>query len=54
MVEYRGYGLSDGSPSESGLYMDARTAIDYLLTRSDVDTDHIVVFGSSLGKIFCI
>jgi hypothetical protein len=29
-VEYRGYGHSDGSPSEDGLYLDAQAALDYL------------------------
>lgn len=50
MVEYRGYGLSEGVPSEAGLCMDAKAAIDYLHTRADIDLDHIVVFGRSLGK----
>ncbi|XP_077301174.1 abhydrolase domain containing 13-like protein Bem46 [Arctopsyche grandis] len=54
MVEYRGYGLSDGSPSESGLCMDARTAVDYLLTRTDIDVNHIIIFGRSLGGAVAI
>jgi len=29
-VEYRGFGHSDGSPSEEGLYLDAQAALDYL------------------------
>lgn len=53
LVEYRGYGLSEGTPSEDGLYLDARTAIDYLYTRSDINHSEIIVFGRSLGK-FCI
>ncbi|CAG4962329.1 unnamed protein product [Parnassius apollo] len=51
MVEYRGYGLSEGSPSERGLYNDAQTALDYILQRSDIDRSKIVVFGRSLGNI---
>lgn len=50
MLEYRGYGLSHGSPSEEGLYMDARTALDFLLLRHDVNHKEIIVFGRSLGK----
>lgn len=49
VLEYRGYGLSSGSPSEKGIYIDARAAIDYLFTRHDVDHSQIVLFGRSLG-----
>lgn len=51
MLEYRGYGLSQGSPSEEGLYMDARTALDFLSLRHDVNHKEIIVFGRSLGKV---
>lgn len=50
MLEYRGYGLSQGSPSEEGLYMDAQAGMDYLSSRTDIDTNEIIVFGRSLGK----
>lgn len=50
MLEYRGYGLSQGSPSEEGLYMDAQAGIDYLFSRTDINTNEIIVFGRSLGK----
>ncbi|MBI4417369.1 MAG: alpha/beta hydrolase, partial [Ignavibacteriales bacterium] len=30
IIDYRGYGRSDGSPGEDGVYMDARAAYDYL------------------------
>ena len=39
LLEYRGYGHSDGNPSEDGIYMDAQAALDYLTKtyqRSDV------------------
>ena len=49
MLEYRGYGLSQGSPSEEGLYMDACAGIDYLSSRTDINTNEIIVFGRSLG-----
>ncbi|KAJ8969473.1 hypothetical protein NQ317_015288 [Molorchus minor] len=54
LVEYRGYGLSEGSPSEEGLYLDAKTAIDYLYTRSDINHSEIIVFGRSLGGAVAI
>jgi fermentation-respiration switch protein FrsA (DUF1100 family) len=49
LVEYRGYGLSTGQPSERGLYIDGRAAVDYLFTRHDVDHSQIILFGRSLG-----
>lgn len=49
IVDYRGYGRSQGRPSEEGIYKDALAAYDYLLTRSDVDREHIIVYGASLG-----
>ena len=39
LLEYRGYGHSDGNPSEDGIYMDAQAALDYLTKtyqRSDI------------------
>lgn len=41
--------MSNGSPSEKGLYIDARAAVDYLFTRHDLDHSLIVLFGRSLG-----
>lgn len=54
MVDYRGYGLSTGTPIERGLYNDARAAIDYLYTRHDLDLSQIVLFGRSLGGAVAI
>ncbi|XP_068618494.1 protein ABHD13 [Battus philenor] len=54
MVEYRGYGLSEGVPSEYGLYIDAQAAIDYILQRSDLDRNKIMLFGRSLGGAVAI
>lgn len=51
MLEYRGYGLSQGSPSEEGLYMDAQAGIDFLAARNDINTSEIIVFGRSLGNV---
>lgn len=51
MVEYRGYGLSTGTPTERGLYADARSAIEYLFTRHDLDLTQLILFGRSLGGL---
>lgn len=48
LYDYRGYGRSSGSPTESGTYIDARTAYDWLASRG-VPASHIVLFGESLG-----
>eukprot|EP00802_Teleaulax_amphioxeia_P013072 Tamp_13119.p1 GENE.Tamp_13119~~Tamp_13119.p1 ORF type:complete len:327 (+),score=62.05 Tamp_13119:512-1492(+) len=50
LLDYRGYGQSEGSPSQAGLVMDAEAALDYLLLRRDVvDPDQVFLFGRSLG-----
>jgi len=55
MVEYRGYGTSNGEPSEDGLKLDAQAALDYLHEeRKDVDSRQIFVFGRSLGGAVAI
>ncbi|CAG7832944.1 unnamed protein product [Allacma fusca] len=54
MVEYRGYGLSEGIPSEKGVYMDAQAAFDYVVNRPDLDSDKIILYGLSLGGAIAI
>lgn len=54
IFDYRGYGRSEGEPSEDGLYRDVVAAYDYLLTRSDVDSQHIILFGQSLGSAVAV
>ncbi len=49
IIDYRGYGLSDGRPSEQGTYKDADAAWDYLVTERAVSPDKIIIFGRSLG-----
>lgn len=48
-VEYRGYGRSSGSPSESGIYRDADAAYQYLVDTQDIPPEGIIAFGQSLG-----
>jgi len=49
LVEYRGYGGNPGSPSEEGLYRDARGAMAFLAEQG-VTVDRVVAFGESLGS----
>jgi uncharacterized protein len=48
LYDYRGYGKSEGAPSEAGLVSDARGA-RAALAREGVAADDIVYFGRSLG-----
>ncbi|MGV3633461.1 MAG: alpha/beta hydrolase [Pseudorhodoplanes sp.] len=47
-LSYRGYGGSDGSPTEQGLIADARAAYDF--ARTTYPDSKIVVWGESLGS----
>ena len=49
LVGYRGYGGNPGSPSEDGLYHDARAALEYLQGRG-VPNERVVLVGESLGS----
>lgn len=48
MPDYRGYGRSEGRPTEEGVQLDARAAADWLRGRVGPGTP-IVIHGSSLG-----
>ncbi|MGQ9896527.1 MAG: alpha/beta hydrolase [Acidobacteriota bacterium] len=47
--EYIGLGLSNGEPSEQGLYDTALAAYEYLRQRPDIDPQRIFIVGHSLG-----
>ena len=49
IFDYRGYGLSEGKPSEQGTYRDAEAVWRYLTEERGVPPDEIVIFGRSLG-----
>jgi len=49
IIDYRGYGLSQGSISEQGTYLDAEAAWSYLTESRKIPAQEIVVFGRSLG-----
>jgi len=48
-LEYRGYGHSEGKPSEAGIYEDADAAYQYLVKAKGIDGKTIVSYGQSLG-----
>ena len=49
-LNYRGYGRSEGTPSQAALTADALLVYDRLAARADIDAERIVVFGRSLGS----
>lgn len=53
IFDYRGYGLSKGRPSESGAYLDVKSAYDYLLSRK-ISPEQIIGYGESLGTAVII
>lgn len=53
-VDYRGYGRSEGSPNETGVYRDADAAYDYLVQIRHFRPKNIIVFGHSLGGAVAI
>jgi fermentation-respiration switch protein FrsA (DUF1100 family) len=49
MLDYRGFGRSEGKPSLDGVVDDAAAALAYLRGRPDVDAAKLIVIGQSLG-----
>lgn len=49
IFDYRGYGQSEGTPSEQGTYLDAHAAWQWLTEKRGFEPSSIVIFGRSLG-----
>jgi uncharacterized protein len=49
IFDYRGYGRSEGVPTEQGILADGRAARKWLATRVGVGESQIVMMGESLG-----
>ena len=49
MLEYRGYGLSSGTPDEDGIMIDAQTGLDFIRNQAETKGTKIIVYGQSLG-----
>jgi fermentation-respiration switch protein FrsA (DUF1100 family) len=50
IIDYRGYGRSEGQPNEQGTYHDAQAAYEYLTQQRKLKPRSIVVYGESLGS----
>lgn len=49
LVEYRGYGYSEGTPSERNIVADSVAVIEEVLQRDDVAEDQLILHGRSIG-----
>lgn len=49
IVEYRGYGRSEGTPAQDGIVADMQAGFDLLTARPEVDSARVIVHGRSLG-----
>ncbi|MCD6583325.1 MAG: alpha/beta hydrolase [Candidatus Omnitrophica bacterium] len=49
IFDYRGYGKSQGRPSEKGLYQDALSSYRYLLQEKKILPQRIIIYGKSIG-----
>ncbi len=47
--DYRGFGRSEGSVTRAGTVKDGHAALDYVLSRTDVDPQRVFLYGQSLG-----
>src|SRR4030065_1637303 len=53
-LDYRGYGVSEGTPSPAGMQLDIDAAMRSLLARKDVDATRVVILGQSIGGALAI
>ena len=53
-MEYRGYGMSPGVPTEEALLKDAETVFDHLWARDDVRPRQVFVGGYSMGAALAL
>ncbi len=49
MIDYRGYGMSDGKPTENGLYADADAALKWLSSKG-LSNSRLMMYGFSMGS----
>ncbi len=53
-VDYRGYGKSEGSPDEAGVYRDAEAAYRFVVGQKRFDPKNVILYGHSVGGAVAI
>ncbi|MDY6856775.1 MAG: alpha/beta hydrolase [Thermodesulfobacteriota bacterium] len=53
-VSYRGYGKSQGKPSEEGIYIDGKASLNYATQRLGFSLHNVFLFGRSIGTTVAI
>lgn len=51
LFDYRGYGLSTGSPSVDGIFTDAQSVYEFLISELNADPERIILHGHSMGSL---
>lgn len=54
LIDYRGFGLSTGSPTETGLYEDSAAAFSFITDQLGYDSEKIFILGRSIGSAAAI
>ena len=54
IIDYRGYGNSEGEPTEAGLFLDAQAAYSFLVKEQGLAPRRLVVYGESLGTAVAV
>ena len=54
LFDYRGYGKSNGKPTEKGIYRDAASAFRWLVRKKGIDPTSVILFGHSLGTAVAV
>ncbi len=54
LIDYRGYGNSQGKPSVAGIYKDAEAALKFLTEDKKVALNNLVLYGESLGTTLAV
>ncbi len=54
LAEYRGYGGNEATPTEDGLYKDARAYLNWLIEKQNIPENQIILHGTSLGSAVAV
>lgn len=49
MIDYSGFGFSEGSATRDNLLLDGLATVDYVKTRPSLDAENLLIYGQSIG-----